>query len=94
MPIGVVPSVSVVCPASRLMWLVVRRAMRPGAGRTAGRRDDAPLGRQFRLVGARDDGHLARWHVAERAQRVRPEVEVVGERDVQIASSREMVGAV
>ena len=30
----------------------------------------------------------------EREQRVRPEVEVVGERDVQILSSREMVGAV
>jgi len=30
MRIGVAPSVSVVCAASRLTWLVVRRAMRPG----------------------------------------------------------------
>jgi hypothetical protein len=37
-------------------------------------RDDAPPGRQFRLVGARDDGYLVRKYGAEREQRVRSEV--------------------
>ena len=40
MRIGVAPSVSVVCPASRLTWLVVRRAMRPGA--LAEQQDEQP----------------------------------------------------
>jgi hypothetical protein len=63
------------------------------AGRGTGN-EDSPAGGQAGVIPADEHGDLARGGAAQKGQRAWPTVEIVGERDVEVGSGPEVVGAV